>query len=246
MKRALTAGVFALAALAWTGIPTYADGPKDASPTAEGLPEAQSGQIALPDHPREPKVSPLVHRPGPPPTPHLLDQFELAFLVGGVHPTGAGAGRVSDGTQMGIQAAYCPSPRQAFGVTYVHNELDTPDGSTAEALKSITEVSFFGKALLDGDGALSPYLRFSTGFYTSRELVPLQMGRPGAGGIQEVKGTGLGLGAGIGVQLRTGSPAGWFLEARYAGDMLGAPRHSALLGFRGGMSFIFGGHRGVR
>jgi len=251
-SRLLAAGLVAFAMLPASvpavraGTPEDTVGAKEPAPPAEHLPKAQSGQIALPVHPREPRVSTLARRLGPPPAPHLLDQFEFAFLVGGAHPTGHGADQVSDGTQMGLQAAYYPSPRQAFGVTYVHFGMDSPDGSRSNSVQAVNELSFFGKALLSGGDGLSPYLRVSSGFYTTRRFATHLTGAPGSDGSYEEEVTGLGLGAGLGLQLRTGTPVGWFLEARYAGDMLGAHRHSALVGLRGGMSLILGGHRGAR
>jgi hypothetical protein len=111
-------------------------------------------------------------------------------------------------------------------------------------VSAITEVGIFGKFLLGGEGALDPYLRLSSGFYTNRSRVFASASAAEPVRTADYGGVGVGIGAGL--QIRTGTPTGWFVEALIQNDFADPRRAYVFTGFRGGMSFTFGGHPGGR
>ncbi len=237
------------AALAWTGAPARAETPPDApSPAAAtpagDLPKAQSGQIALPLHPREPQVSPMARKPGAAKTVRTLDRFELAVVLGGVYPAGYLDTQSDNGIQMGFQGTYYPFARLGFGMSVVHNDLGSATRYAETPVSAITEVGIFGKFLLGGEGALDPYLRLSSGFYTNRSRVFASASAAEPVRTADYGGVGVGIGAGL--QIRTGTPTGWFVEALIQNDFADPRRAYVFTGFRGGMSFTFGGRPGGR
>ncbi len=247
-RTAFSIALFA-AALAWTAGPARAetspDAPSPPAVTPDGpRPKAQSGQITLPLHPREPRVSPMARKPGTARAVRTLDRFELAVIVGGVYPAGYLDTKSDNGVQMGFQGTYYPFARLGFGMSVVHNDLGSATRYAETPVSAITEIGIFGKFLLGGESALTPYLRLSSGFYTNRARVFTTASGPDPVGSADYGGVGVGIG--VGLQVRTGTPTGWFAEALVQNDFADPNRAYVFTGLRGGMSFTFGGHRGAR
>jgi len=246
VRGVMASGVVAIAVIALTGAPARAEGPGDIDTTAATatrvLPEAQSGQIALPVHPREPVASPMPGRTGPPPPARSLDRFQICLEMGSVVPGGSLSQEDGgNGFHLGVEGAYYPYPRLAFGVGVTWSSF------RGTAMPDITELGLFSRIhFTTGDG-VSPYLRLAASFYENHSHGPRPVGgAPGSAGSAEDWTGGVGVGAGLGLQFRTGTPTGWFVEALIQNDFADPDRPYVYATLRGGLSLSFGGHRGVR
>jgi hypothetical protein len=155
-------------------------------------------------------------------------EIELTPLIGHASPLGDISNGLDGGLFLGLQGLYYATPWLGVGLALNHNRFD---GNRSGARLGVTEILAVGKALVPGDGKITPYGKLITGM-----LIDAVSGENVGGIGGEVA---FGLGGGAGVQARLGKHWGLLGEATLMLH-LGADVFS-YVGLRVGANIHFGG-----